>query len=75
MASGPSSVEVSYQNTLIKVLEEVWRSEFKVLRKVVIVKCRACGVEICLLCMLRFIKKIDQKGYTKLIKETLKQCK
>ena len=75
MASGPSTVEVSNQNALTKVLEYKWQSEFKVLRKVVIVKCKACGVEICLLCMLRFIKKIDQKGYKNLIKETLKQCK
>ena len=68
-------MEVSSERILINVIEYKWQSEFKVLRKVVIVKCRACGVEICLICMLRFIKKIDQKGYTKLIKETLKQCK
>ena len=60
VANGFFSVDVSNYLLLTKriMLEYKWQPEYKVLRKVTIVKCKGCNIELCLICMLRFIKKI-----------------
>ena len=69
------SAAVSAIDLLRFAIDYKWQSEYKVLRKVIVTKCKGCGLEICLLCFMRYIKKIDLKGYKSLIKDTLKQCK